>query len=134
MAFPTLSPRNESSYDHFLALLDGTPISATTTGTSILFDITAAPPMTRCIIGSVGYTDYAAGTAQWTVTLQASDAIGGTYVPIGSLVIPGAAGNYSFGVSGQGVYKILPTARYVRAVATLTGAAGTATFEVYLGA
>lgn len=134
MAFPTLSPRNESPYDHFLALLDGTASATTVTGSPILFDIAAAPSGTRCIVGNAGYTGYVASTAQWTITLQASDAISGTYVPIGSLEVPGTAGNYSFGVSGQGVYKILPTARYVRAVATLTGAAGPGTFEVYLGA
>ena len=134
MAFPTLSPRNESPYDHFLALLEGDPIAVTTTGDPIYFDITAAPPATRCIIGSAGYTGYVATTAEWTIELQVSDAIGGTYIPVGSLTIPGAAGNYSFGVSGQGIYRTLSTARYVRAVATLTGAAGAGSFEVYLGA
>ncbi|MGL5193520.1 MAG: hypothetical protein ACRC8Y_07930, partial [Chroococcales cyanobacterium] len=68
------------------------------------------------------------------VELQVSDASSGTYVPIGSLVVPGTAGNYSFGISGEGIYKILPTARYVRAVATKAGVPGPATLQVYLGA
>lgn len=132
MAFPTLSPRNTSNYDVLHALLDGTPVAVTTTGTPINIDVTALN-LARCIIGSAGYTGYVATTAEWTVSLEVSDASDGTYVPIGSLTVPGTAGNYSFGISGEGIYKILPTARYVRAVATLTGAAGTATFEVYLG-
>lgn len=134
MAFPTISPRNESSYDHLLALLEGDSIAVTTTGDPINFDITATPPTTRCIIGSAGYTGYVATTAEWTVSVEVSDASDGTYIPIGSLTLPGTAGNYSFGISGQGVYKTLSTARYVRAVATLTGLAGAAAFEVYLGA
>lgn len=132
MAYPTLSPRNTSPYDTLHALLDGTPVAVTTTGTPINLDVTALN-LARCIIGSAGYTGYVATTAEWTVSLEASDAVDGTYVPIGSLTIPGTAGNYSFGISGEGVYKILPIAQYVRAVATLTGAAGTATLEVYLG-
>jgi hypothetical protein len=133
MAFPTLSPRNTTPYDKFLSLLDGTPLTTTTTGDPILLDTTALS-LARCIVGSSGYTGYAPGTAEWSVEVQVSDAIDGTYVPFPSLTIPGNAGNYSFGISGESVYKLLPTARYVRAVATLTGTAGEVTLQVYLGA
>lgn len=133
MAFPTLSPRNTTPYDQFLSLLDETEVAATTEGTPIYLDTTALN-LARCVIGNAGYTDYVVGTNQWEVELQVSDAISGTYVPIGSLVVPGTAGNYSFGISGEGIYKILPTARYVRAVATKAGVPGPATLQVYLGA
>ena len=127
--------RNTSPFDVLLELYDrveGTPLAASTDTTPIMFDTTAEQAF-RCIVASAGYTSYVATTAEWQVALQVSDAADGDFVTIGSIALPGDAGNYPIGADGSTAYTLNPDARYVRLAVTKVGLPGNLTFEAYLG-
>ena len=118
-----------------LRAFDATAITVTTIGTPIEYALTAEESI-KVIVNQGAYSGYVAGTAQWTISFQASATLAGTYTEIRSILPFVAAGLLNSGqelfISGEQTNKIVPNARFLRAVATLTGAAGALTYGAYL--
>ena len=118
-----------------LRAFDAAAIAVTTIGTPIEYPLTAEESI-KVIVNQGAYSGYVAGTAQWTISFQASATLAGTYTEIRSILPFVAAGLLNSGqelfISGEQTNKIVPNARFLRAVATLTGAAGALTYGAYL--
>ena len=118
-----------------LRAFDAAAIAVTTIGTPIEYPLTAEESI-KVIVNQGAYSGYVAGTAQWTISFQASATLAGTYTEIRSILPFVAAGLLNSGqelfISGEQTNKIVPNARFLRAVATLTGAAGALTYGAFL--
>ena len=138
-AFRSTLPRsaNRAQIDALTTLraFDAVAIAVTTIGIPIEYPLTAEESL-KVIINQGAYSGYVAGTAQWTISLQASLTLGGSYLEVATIPAAIAAGLLSSGqerfLSSEQINKIAPNARFLRAVATLTGSAGTFTYGAYL--
>jgi hypothetical protein len=130
-------PANTSQIDALTTLraYDAAAISATTNGTPIEYPFTAEESV-KVIINQAAYSSYSAGTAEWTLSLQVSNATAGTYVTIATILPALAAGAASNGqevfLSGEQINKAVSGARFLRIVATKTGSPGNLTFGSYV--
>ena len=118
-----------------LRAFDAAAIAVTTIGVPIEYPLTAEESL-KVIINQGAYSGYVAGTAQWTISFQASLTFAGTYVEVATIPALVAAGLLSSGqerfLSSEQINKFVPNARFLRSVATLTGAAGALTYGAYL--
>lgn len=114
----SIIPRNSVLFDHLLSIYEGGVITETTSTNPVNFDLTAISTV-RCVIANEGYTGYEAGVEEWSMAVEVSDTLNGTFVVIKSEVIPGSPNHYQFGLSGETIYKIKPDARFVRITASL---------------
>ena len=105
--------------------------SATANGTSKAFDGSALD-VAKLVINSAGYTSYSAGTAEWVVSLKASDD-NSTFVEINSVTFPATASVTEIAFSGAEVTeKVGGRATHIKADLTKTGSPGNATGSIYL--
>ena len=105
--------------------------SATANGTSKAFDGSAVD-VAKLVVNSAGYTSYSAGTAEWIVSLKASDD-NSTFVEINSVTFPATASVTEIAFSGAEVTeKVGGKATHVKADLTKTGSPGNATGSIYL--
>ena len=141
-AFKSTLPRsanssNTSQIDALTTLREYTAaaLSATGNGTPIEYPLTAEESV-KVIINQAAYSSYSAGSAEWTLSLQVSNAVAGTYVTVASILPALAAGAASNGqevfLSGEQINKAVAGARFLRIVATKTGSPGNLTFGAYL--
>lgn len=136
--FSTLPrPANTSQIDALTTLraYDAAALSATTNGTPVEYPFTAEEAV-KVIINQAAYSSYAAGTAEWTLSLQVSDATAGTYVTVATILPALAAGTSENGqevfLSGEQINKAVANARFLRLVCTKTGSPGNLTVGAYL--
>ena len=67
------------------------------------------------------------GSNYYTLQVEVSDAVGGTYVSIGNgLVLPATAGQYQVGFTAEQLEGLTASADYFRVTATKTGTTATA--------
>jgi hypothetical protein len=138
-AFKSTLPRraNTAQVDALTVLRDYTAAaaSATTNGTPIEYPFTAEESV-KVIINQAAYSGYSAGSVSWTLSLQVSNAVGGTYVEVASIAPTVAAGAALNGqevfLSGEQINKVVAGARFLRIVATKLSTAGNLTFGAYL--
>ena len=105
--------------------------SATANGTSKAFDGSALD-VAKLVVNSAGYTSYSAGTAEWVVSLKASDD-NSTFVEINSVTFPATASVTEIAFSGAEVTeKVGGRATHIKADLTKTGSPGNATGSIYL--
>ncbi len=105
--------------------------SATASGTSKAFDGSAVD-VAKLVVNSAGYTSYSAGTAEWVVSLKASDD-NSTFVEINSVTFPATASVTEIAFSGAEVTeKVGGRATHIKADLTKTGSPGNATGSIYL--
>jgi hypothetical protein len=138
-AFKSTLPRpaNTSQIDALTTLRDYTAaaLSATTNGTPIEYPFTAEESV-KVIINQAAYSSYSAGSVSWTLSLQVSDAVAGTYKEVASIAPTVAAGAALNGqevfLSGEQINKTVPNARFLRVVATKLSTAGNLTFGAYV--
>ncbi|NBV95432.1 MAG: hypothetical protein EBR90_01390 [Actinobacteria bacterium] len=141
-AFKSTLPRannstNTSQIDALTTLRDYTAaaLSATTNGTPIEYPFTAEESV-KVIINQAAYSSYSAGSVSWTLSLEVSDAVAGTYKQVASIAPTVAAGAALNGqevfLSGEQINKTVPNARFLRIVATKLSTAGNLTFGAYL--
>ena len=141
-AFKSTLPRlnnslNSAQIDALTTLRDYTAaaLSATTNGTPIEYPFDSEESV-KVIINQAAYSSYAAGTAEWVLSLQVSNAVAGTYVTVESILPALAAGAASNGqevfLSGELIRKAVANARFLRIVATKTGSPGNLTFGSFL--
>ena len=114
---------------------DAASIGATTNGTPIEYPFTAQESI-KVVLNQAAYSGYVATTAQWVISVQACATIAGSYVEVATFPSSLAAGTSYSGqerfLSGEQINKFVPDARFLRVVATLTGAAGALTYGAYL--
>lgn len=124
--------RFSSTFDKSLELRDlsSAPLSATATTTPIEFAATEQT-LYRLIVESAGYTGFSAGVNFWEIALEVSDAEGGTYVPVSSIVIPELAQTLEIGLSGKQIHNLVADATWVRLSLTKTGTPGDLTIGAY---
>ena len=138
-AFKSTLPRraNTAQVDALTVLRDYTAAaaSATTNGTPIEYPFTAEESV-KVIINQAAYSSYSAGSVSWTLSLQVSNAVGGTYREVASIAPTVAAGAALNGqevfLSGEQINKVVAGARFLRIVATKLSTAGDLTFGAYL--
>lgn len=118
-----------------LRAYDAAAISATTNGTPVEYPFTAEESV-KVIINQAAYSSYSAGSVSWTLSLQVSDAVAGTYVEVASIAPTVAAGATLNGqevfLSGEQINKTVAGARFLRIVATKLSTAGNLTYGAYL--
>jgi len=105
--------------------------SATVNGTSKTFDASNVDTA-KLVVNSAGYTSYSAGSAEWVVSLKASDD-NSTFVEINSVTFPATASVTEIAFSGAEVTeKVGGRATHIKADLTKTGSPGNATGSIYL--
>ena len=105
--------------------------SATANGTSKTFDASNVDTA-KLVVNSAGYTSYSAGSAEWVVSLKASDD-NSTFVEINSVTFPATASVTEIAFSGAEVTeKVGGRATHIKADLTKTGSPGNATGSIYL--
>jgi hypothetical protein len=129
----TIANRVGKAFDKSLELYDiaTAAISATTNGTPLLIDATKLLEY-GLAVNPVAYTGYAAGTAQWSISIAASTTVGGTYNTVGTIVLDGTATQRFIALSGVMVGGVTPAAMYLRVTATKTGSPGNLQFGAFL--
>lgn len=134
-SFSTIANRRgRGAYDEALELRDyaAAALSATGSGTGILF-YPRAQESFKVALSVAAYTSYSDGSAEWTITVEVSDAIGGTYTQVGPSFIPvGDAIEYEIPLSGALVEDIDADADYIRVTATKTGSPGNLTYAAWI--
>lgn len=135
--FSTIADRRvRGTYDAALELRDyaAAALSATGSSTGVAFPSRKFESFKVCL-SLAAYTGYAAGTAQWTITVEVAATVGGTYTVIGTLLpatFAGAAAETEFVFGGDEVADRLATAEFIRVTATKVGAAGNLTFGAWI--
>jgi hypothetical protein len=131
----TLKPRTRrGTFDIETELRDvnAAAISATAADDAISFNPRAIESFKVCFaIGA--YTSYSAGTAQWAIEVQISDAANGTFTTVGGSLIPvGAALETEIILSGAQCAIADDDAAYVRVKATKTGSPGSLSYGAWI--
>lgn len=127
-----MSDRRGYLRDSALELLSSSAVTSTQTGSEVTFDASSINTA-KVVIASGGYSSYTAGTAEWTVSLQAATAAGGTFVTIESITLPATAKTVEVPFSGPEVTQRLGgRAAVVKGVLTKTGSPGAATAVLYI--
>ena len=118
--------------DSLLELLAPSGVSSTTTGSEVAFNASDID-VAKVIIRSASYTSYSAGSAEWTVDVQAATASGGSFVSIESIVLPATAKTIEVPISGAEItHRLGGRAAVLKCVLTKTGSPGNSTGTVYL--
>lgn len=107
-------------------------ISETTAQTAIALDLKTFESIKVCFaIGA--YTSYSAGVNQWTIELQVSDQMNGTFTSVGGSIIPtGDALETEILIGGDQALNANANAAYLRVRATKTGSPGSLTYGAWL--
>jgi predicted flavoprotein YhiN len=127
-----MSDRRGYLRDAALELLSSSAVSSTQTGSEVTFAASSLKTA-KLVVASGGYSSYTAGSAEWTVSLQAATAAGGTFVTIESITLPATAKTIELPFSGPEVTERLGgRAAVVKGVLTKTGSPGAATAVLYI--
>lgn len=132
MPISTLGNRRSDTFDANLELrsYSAAAISATTAGTAIDL-MGAAMNEFKCAIIMGAYTSYAAGTAEWTFSVEVATTT--SFVEIAQFTPKsGAAQQIDIPLAGYLVDDAVPTAAKIRVVATKTGTPGNLTYGAFL--
>jgi hypothetical protein len=129
----SIGDRRFVQFDKALQLRSNTAaaVAATTSETAIALAATKEGSF-EAVIDVAAHTGYAAGTAQWTISVEVSDTLGGTYVSVGSFVVTGVAKRIQLPMSGQYCQQLKADAAYVRVTATKTGSPGNLSYGAFL--
>lgn len=131
--FSTIGDRRSKTFDKFLELrsYSAAPVAATTSEAPILFPARKTGYVKARILHQA-ITGFVAGTAQWTLTIEAGATSGGTFTPIRTITLAGTKADFEAAIAGIEVSQRVPNAEFLRVTATLTGAAGPLTYGVHL--
>jgi len=106
--------------------IDGVSVSATTSSTGVNINGTNVGDMTYLALFNVSV---ASGTIDasnyFTLQLEVSDAVGGTYVAVGGPVTVTSTGVFEVAVHSEEIEKAITSADYFRVTATKTGTTAT---------
>ena len=104
-------------------------ITATTTGTPVEL-LPADDASCKAIIKYQAYTGYAAGTAEWVISIEAADNVAGPFAQVGSIALDGGPSVREIAFTGAQVHSLVPDATHLQVTATLVGGAGALTYGV----
>lgn len=129
----TIANRQSAIFDKLLELYDASlvAISATANGAPVFFDQRTVQEY-EVVINSLAYTGFVAGTALWSIALQASATQGGTYTTVATVNLDGTAKRNFLTSSGMMVTQTVPDAQWLRILATKTGAPGPLQFGAFI--
>ncbi len=134
--FSTLKQTRVDSFDVATQLRDisEAAVAVTTNGTpnDVLNWIVRDP--FKVIIDYVAYSGYVDGVDEWTVSVEAANDSGGTFVEVTSIVLDTSSNRVELPISGEQIDQILdaPTKPALRVVATITGSPGALTYGAFL--
>lgn len=128
----TIAQRYGQIFDVLLSLYPyATPaVAATTTSTPIAFDATKVLSF-GTLVSFAAVTGYVAGTAYWSIAIQASATQGGTYTTVASIDLGAGPRERVIALNGPGVSGIVPDAKWFRVVATKVGTPGNLQFGAF---
>lgn len=135
--FSTLKARRKKGvYDSALELrdYDAAALSATGSEAGVSFPVRAQESF-RVVINMAAYSGYVATTAEWTISVEVSDVVGGTYTEVASLPAAasgGAALQVPLDLNGALVEALDADAAFIRVTATKTGSPGDLTYGAYI--
>jgi len=126
--------RRRGTYDKEVELraYTATAISATTSSTGIAFPVRKTADYKVCY--SIGaYSSYSDGVNEWNITVEVSDAVGGSYTQVGTTISPvGTALEGEIPLTADYVAGIDADSAYIRVTATKTGSPGNLTYGAWL--
>lgn len=134
MPVSSLPNRRAFDFDKAMELRDRTlaAIAADQIESGIPFVATTFD-LFKVIVGNDFYTGWALGTAEWTVTVQASATLAGTYLPVGSVKLNGTTPTpQELALSGKEIEQIVPGAKFLRVSATKAGSVGALTYYAFV--
>jgi hypothetical protein len=114
--------------DELAVLAEDVAVTATasTTGVNIV-GLNVGTNQHVVLLNTSATTGTVDGSNYYTVAIEASDTIGGTYVEIGeSVVLPATAGKYQIAFTSEELNRLVPNADYFRVTTTKTGTTATA--------
>lgn len=121
-------------YDDKLELADhySTAVTSTKTDTGVSVPIRFAGNCKAML--QVYALDHTTGDETYTLTINVSDAVGGTYTTIATFVVPSTTtgGTYEIPLSGLLASTLDADCAYVQAVMTLAGTTPSIKYTVYL--
>jgi hypothetical protein len=132
--YSTIADRSrKGTFDALTELKDYTDsaISATTAETGIEFPVRKTQDYKVCLSFAT-YSGYVATTAEWVITVEVSDVVGGTYTPVASYTPKGTAEETEICLSGVMVSSADADAEFIRVKATKTGVPGNLTYGAYI--
>ena len=136
MAIPrsTIDDRRATTLDALELLRDSNvgTINATTTETAIAIKDLAKYGNFNAVVASPGYTGYVAGVDEWTVSIEVSDQMAGTYVQAGTLTLDGTSDQVLIPLEGTYLGELNADPQYARVVATVTGTPGDLDYHCFL--
>jgi hypothetical protein len=129
----TIAQRTGRIFDKFLELysIDTAAISATTIGVPIVFHATKELCFDLAV-NSKAYTGFVTTTSSWSISIEASTSLAGTYTKVGSIELDGTTKSRSLALSGAMISGVVPGATHLRVTATKVGAAGPLQFGAFL--
>ena len=135
MPLPNLADRRAYHFDGDLELrdYDAAALSATASETGKNFEIRAVDTV-KVVVHHAAIGGTVDGSNFWTVSVQVSDLVGGTYTEVASTgALTAAAATIELPISGVDVTRLDADADWVRVTATETGTtAGNLTYGAYI--
>lgn len=126
--------RRRGTYDKETELraYTATAISATTSSTGVSFPVRKTADYKVCY-SIAAYTGYVSTTAEWNITVEVSDVVGGSYTQVGTTIKPvGTALEGEIPLTGDYVTGIDADSAFIRVTATKTGSPGNLTYGAWL--
>lgn len=135
--FSTLKARRKTgTYDSALELRDynAAALSATASETGVEFAVRAQERF-RVVVNCAAYTGYVATADEWTISVEVSDVVGGTYTEVASIpaaAFAGAANQIPVDLNGALVEALDADAAFIRVTASKTGSPGDLTYGAFI--
>lgn len=116
------------TYDTLGLIVEAEAVSTTATCTGAnIAGLNIGSASYVAVINTGAVTGTVDGSNYYTVQLKASDAVGGTYYPVGeSFVAPAAGGQHQIGFTSEQLEDIITGADYFAVTVTKTGTTATA--------
>lgn len=113
--------RARGAFDNLLLLrdYDAAAIAATTSETGIEFPVRKTNSY-KVILSIDAYTGYSADTIFWTITVEISNLIGGTFYTVGTFIPDGNAIETEIPLTGGWCATIDSDSEFIRVTATAT--------------
>jgi hypothetical protein len=134
MPISTLPNRRAFHFDKQMELRDGTAsaVAATTSETAIAFTAVAFDVF-KVIVYPTAFSAYVAGSAEWTISVEAGLTLGGAFTVIDSVKPNGTTPKtLEMALSGGEIEQAVPGAKYLRVTATKTGTPGSLIYGAFV--
>lgn len=135
--FSTIGDRRQRGpvdSDLVLRAYSAAALSATGSSTGVALDSKANLGY-KVALSIAAHSGYSAGSALWTITVEVSNTLGGTYNPVGRAVVPvGTALETEVTISPLDAVGAAPSndPNFIRVTATKTGSPGNLTYGAWV--